>query len=95
MELMTNTSRSLFWLIGFLLLLLLISGFSNDFIEVDIYDGSVFWVRSTWWGLSKEYKEIFWMQAEGYDSPGWMTRAKDGSFYYAIVEENPRRDYDY
>ena len=76
-----------FIVVAILLLLVSIIFFSNDYVTVDPIDGTVYLVQSKWWGLSQQYREIFWTQADGYDSPAWMTRAEDGTLYPAIVED--------
>ncbi len=67
---------------------LAIDKFRGNQITVDVIDESVYAIESTWWGLSKKYIEIKWMQAKGYDAPGWMARDKNNQWYLYIWDYN-------
>lgn len=75
-----------------ILLLIAVLSFSNEYITVVPSDGTIYLVQTKWWGLSKNYMEIIWTQADGYDYPARMTHSKDGSLYPVISEDFDARD---
>ena len=71
-----------------ILLILASLTFARHRITVDPTDDSVYDLRSTWWGFKKEWREIRWMRAPGYDYEAWCARASDGSWNPYITESS-------
>lgn len=68
-------------------MLIAIFNFSGFYIAVDPDDGSIYYVKTSWWTLKKEHREIRWMKTNEYDYPGWMTKHKETGEWYILFYE--------
>ncbi|MFH2064210.1 MAG: hypothetical protein ABIK15_03295 [Pseudomonadota bacterium] len=70
------------------LVLIAILKFKNFEIVVSPESKKVIAISSSWWGLKTTEREIRWMKIDGYDSPGWMTKGKDGRWYLYLLDDD-------
>ncbi len=81
-------------------IMILIANFSSSKIGVSLeYDGSfnIYGVKSTFWGLKKEWYEIKYFPETSNRVGGWYAREKDGEWSIMLLErEDDYYDhYDY
>jgi len=62
--------------------------YSKSFFEVETDEPKVYYVKSSFWGLSKWQTEIRWMRAPGYDYDAWCAKGKTGKWYPLLLDND-------